>query len=136
MSQYDFIQQHYTFWKNFYVLLMYLLSFTLIIGVSVFLSIKACGAEQQQPYCEKCARLEKSIINILYVVEEHDPDFVLDVLSERDEWYILEELIGPIPPVIIKDSTYRRMRNVFPDLPARQAKPDTLCHVKSIKLVN
>jgi hypothetical protein len=113
---------------------MYLLSFILIIGVSVFLSIKACGAEQQQPYCEKCARLEKSIINILYVVEEHDPDFVLDVLSETDEWCILEELIGPIPPVIIKDSTYRRMRLAFPDLPAQQVKPDTICKVDTIGL--
>ena len=75
-------------------------------------------------YCEKCARLEKAIINILYVIEEDNPDYVLDVLCETDEWCVLEELIGPIPPVIINDSTHKKMKQVFPDLPAEPSKPN------------
>ena len=92
----------------------------IILGfLAICISLVNCASTQRtksDAYCEKCARLEKSILEILYVVEEHDPNFVLDVLSETDEWCILEELIGPIPPVIIRDSTYRRMHQVFPDL--------------------
>lgn len=98
----------------------------IIFCLAICISLVNCASTQQaksDAYCEKCARLEKSILEILYVIEKDNPDYVLDVLSESDEWYILEELIGPIPPVIIKDSTYRRMRLAFPDMPAEQAKP-------------
>jgi len=111
---------------------------TLFIIALVCIGLVECNFVSAQTksdaYCEKCARLEKAIIDILYVVEEHDADFVLDVLSETDEWCILEELIGPIPPVIIKDSTYRRMRLAFPDLPVQQVKRDTICKVDTIGL--
>ena len=114
--------------RNFPVMRQYMKKHLFIIlgFLAICISLVNCASTQQtksDAYCEKCARLEKSILEILYTVEEHDPNFVLDVLSETDEWCILEELIGPIPPVIIKDSTYRRMRLVFPDMPAEQAKP-------------
>ena len=92
----------------------------------VCISLVSCVSAQHtesDTYCERCTRLEKAILDILYIVEEDNQDYVLNVLSKRDEWYILEDMIGPINPPIIKDSTYRRMRNVFPDLPAQQAKP-------------
>lgn len=95
---------------------------TIVIGICIFF----CSSIQpiEQPYCEKCVRMEKSIRNILIDVEIHDPDYVMDVLCETDDWMILEDLIGPINPPVIKDSTYRRLRLVFPDLPAQQAIPD------------
>ena len=104
----------------------------IIILISVFISLRVC-AQQTNQYCEKCVRLEKSILNILYVIERDKPDYVMDVLSEYDEWYILEELIGPIPPVI-KDSTYHKLHQVFPDLPARKSKPDK--HIDTVKNID
>jgi hypothetical protein len=98
----------------------------IILGLAICISLVNCASTQQtksDAYCEKCAILEKNIINLLYMIEKDNPNYVLDVLSETDEWYTLEELVGPIYPPVIKDSTHRRMRNVFPDLPAEQAKP-------------
>lgn len=98
----------------------------IILGLAICISLVNCASTQQaksDAYCEKCAILEKNIINLLYMIEKDNPNYVLDVLSETDEWYVLEELVGPIYPPVIKDSTYRRMRLVFPDMPAKQAKP-------------
>lgn len=99
-----------------------LLVFIFVVCISLVGCVNAQHIESDT-YCERCVRLEKAILNILYIVEEDNQDYVLDVLSETDEWCVLEDMIGPINPPIIKDSTYRRMRNVFPDLPAQQAKP-------------
>lgn len=98
-----------------------LISF-LITFVWVFTAL--AYANERAFYCEKCVRMEKSIRGILYTVEQHDPNFVMDVLSESSEWMILEELIGPINPPIIPDSVHKKMKQVFPDLPAEKAKPD------------
>ena len=95
----------------------------IIILISVFISLRVC-AQKTNAYCEKCVRMEKSIRGILYMVEQHDADFVMDVLSETSEWIILEDIIGPINPPIIPDSVHKKMKQVFPDLPAKQAKPD------------
>jgi hypothetical protein len=92
--------------------------------IPVFLLIVLCSCVVKQQYCERCARLEKAILNIMYVVEKDNPDYVLDVLYETDEWCVLEELVGPIPPVIITDSTHKKMKQVFPDLPSEPSKPD------------
>ena len=92
-----------------------------IIVIIMALCVSFCSSKEPEPYCERCILMEKYIRHILYDVEEHDPDFVMDVLCETDDWEALEDLIGPINPPIIKDSVYRKLRNVFPDLPAKQA---------------
>ena len=98
-----------------------ILSYVLIAALAC-LSVSL--TKDEKLYCEKCVRMEKSIRGILYTVEQHDPNFVMDVLSESSEWMILEELIGPINPPIIPDSVHKKMKQVFPDLPAEKAKPD------------
>lgn len=98
-------------------------TFGVLIACIIMLicGLVAFSPYKEKAYCEKCVRMEKSIRNLLIDIEIHDPDFVMDVLSETDDWLILEDLMGPINPPVIKDSTYRKLRNVFPDLPAEQA---------------
>lgn len=92
-----------------------------IIVILISLAIFFSSANK---YCEKCVLMEKYVRNILIDVEIHDPDFVMDVLCETDDWQCLEDLIGPINPPVIRDSTYRKLRNVFPDLPSKQIQND------------
>ena len=95
-----------------------------LIFVLTWLFTSLIRANEKKMYCEKCIRMEKSIRGILYEVERHDANFVMDVLSETSEWMILEELIGPINPPVIPDSVHKKMKQVFPDLPAERAKTD------------
>lgn len=92
-----------------------------LLCIAMCFAIIYCSSSPKEQQCKRCMRMEKSIRHILIDIEEHDPDFVMDVLSETDDWFILEDLISPIePPVIINDSTYRKLRRVFPDLPKEQ----------------
>ena len=80
------------------------------------------AAQQKQHYrvrCERCVELEYAIKQLLIVIEEDQTDYVLDVLSETDEWDYVDRLLNE--DCMIPDSTYRKLRKVFPDLPAKQA---------------
>ena len=101
-----------------------------------------------------CSEIQQSYSDVLYRVWIDNPSYVEDVLNETDEWCKLFDLIGEsildykfksiedslmyesnltgsitydptcINWVYIPDSTYRKLRKVFPDLPAEQSRPD------------
>ena len=95
--------------------------FVVILSLAFFGMYSMCSAQTTTKVtkCERCIKLEHAIIQVLAIIEEDETDYVLDVLSETDEYCTLYELLNE--NYSIPDSTYRKMRQVFPDLPAKQA---------------
>ena len=91
----------------------------LVASITMLLIVCFCSAYALQKKCGRCLKLEHAIIQVLTIIEEDNQDYVLDVLSETDEWNTLYELLNESN--IIRDSTYHKLRTVFPDLPAKQA---------------
>lgn len=110
--------------KNVLIVVLTLGFITTLADNLGFVSNNTVVASTTNAYCEKCIRLKKAVRDVMYVVEEDNPDYVMDVLSETDEYLILTDLIGDLNLVHIPDSNYRKLRNVFPDIPSEQAKPD------------
>lgn len=104
-----------------------------------------------------CDEIQQSYANVLYRIWIDNPNYVEDILMETDEWCALFDVVGhawmdytfksiddslayeanlknDTSWVRIPDSTYHRMRSVFPDLPAKQAKPDFIKKVDPIDL--
>lgn len=123
----------------------------------------AHAATQQREMA--CDEIQNAYADVLYRVWIDNPSYVEDVLVECDEWCNLYDLVGDdwinykfksiedslmyesnftgsitydptcINWVYIPDSTYRKLRQVFPDLPAEQNRPDKqIKHVESIEL--
>jgi hypothetical protein len=128
-----------------------------------FRPVQINAATQQREAA--CDEIRNAYANVLYRVWIDNPSYVEDVLTECDEWCNLYDLVGDmwinykfksiedslmyesnlsgsitydptcINWVYIPDSTYRKLRQVFPDLPAEQNRPDKkLKNVEPIEL--
>ena len=138
--------------KTFLIVVLTLLSFS---------TLYLCAQQQQMNNRlaseTDCDEIQQSYANILYRIWIDNPNYVEDVLMETDEWCELFDVVGhawmdytfksvkdsltyeanlnnDTSWVRIPDSTYHRMRSVFPDLPAEQAKPDFIKRVEQINL--
>lgn len=110
---------------------------------------------ESYPEDSTCDRIQRVYQNLLYRVWIDNPSYVEDVLNETDEWQDAYDVMGnDIIPlkfktvedslaykcnltgsitydptcinwVYIPDSTYRKLRQVFPDLPANQNDLDS-----------
>lgn len=95
------------------------ISITLIV-IAVFVVLEsALEVQKQRKRCERCIELEYAIEQVIDVIREDQTDYYLDVLCETEEYCNLYDLLNE--DCLIPDSTYRRLRTVFPDLPAEQA---------------
>lgn len=127
----------------------FLVTLTRVIGWS--LPSAYAATTQTEAACDE---IQHAYADVLYRVWIDNPSYVEDVLVECDEWCELYELVGDnwinyrfrstedslayesnltgsivydptcINWVYIPDSTYRKLRQVFPDLPAEQSRPD------------
>lgn len=101
-------------------IISFIMAMTTILGV-ITLAIVVTAATADRPRrCERCLILEYNIQKLMNTIEEDYPDYVLDVLSETDEWIDLEELVSERS--IVTDSAYRKLRNTLPDLPSKQPR--------------
>lgn len=126
-----------------------------------FKPVQVNAATQQREAA--CDEIQHAYADVLYRVWIDNPSYVEDVLCECDEWCNLYELVGDewmsypfkstedslmyesnskgsitydptcINWIYIPDSTYRKLRQVFPDLPAEQTVPDK--HLKTVKQI-
>lgn len=111
-----------------------------------------------------CDEIHQAYSDVLYRVWIDNPNYVEDVLNETDEWCKLYDLVGEAwinytfkcaedslayksnlnhtmvyDPVSINwayipDSTYEKLRGVFPDLPPVQVRPDKIEPVEPIEM--
>lgn len=92
---------------------------TIISGLSVlFYDSYAEQTKQTVPTCEHCIELEQAITQVLQTIRADVNDYYLDVLCETEEYCNLIDVLNK--PYTIPDSSYHKMREVFPDLPAQQ----------------
>lgn len=133
----------------------------MVLTLLSFSTLYLCAQQQQMNNRlaseTDCDEIQQSYANVLYRIWIDNPNYVEDVLMETDEWCTLFDVVGhawmdytfksvkdsltyetnlnnDTSWVRIPDSTYRRMRLVFPDLPAQQVRPDTICKVDTISL--
>lgn len=95
------------------------LAITMIVIALVAMFLSAYTVQQQRKRCKRCIELEYAIEQVIDVIREDQTDYWLDVLCETEEYCNLYDLLNE--DCEIPDSTYRRLRTVFPDLPAKQA---------------
>lgn len=128
-----------------------------LTGITTYLLEGMQRAHAALPASEYCDEIQQSYANVLYRIWIDNPNYVEDVLMETDEWCALFDVVGhawmdytfkstkdsltyeanlnnDTSWVRIPDSTYHRMRSVFPDLPAKQAKPDFIKKIDPIDL--
>lgn len=99
-------------------IISFIMAMTTILGVMTLAMVVTAATVDRPRRCERCLILEYNVQKLMNTVEEDYPDYVLDVLSETDEWIELEELVSERP--IVTDSMYRKLRNTSPDLPSKQ----------------
>lgn len=93
---------------------------TAAIFAICLLALSFCSNKTE---CKQCVEYQTYISELLHRIKTDKPEYY-EELSETDLWIHLDELLEePIP--VIEDSIYRKLRTVFPDLPPKQALPDT-----------
>lgn len=150
--------------KNALIVILFVGFLTLLLHELGWFSANSAHAATQQREMA-CDEIQNAYADVLYRVWIDNPSYVEDVLVECDEWCNLYDLVGDswidytfksvedslmyksnlsgsitydptcINWVYIPDSTYRKLRQVFPDLPAEQDRPDKqIKHVEPIEL--